>query len=1739
MESRLAELFSLIENSLDSNTYSFSDTDYLVKKHLTKYIIDNNSLTASARQIESPEEAVETILSNTISELAGKLGDPAEWYRAATSRVVEFVEFANTNEGDADVLRYASLLPVGHPRADRVVSLTASAHRNALAEWMSADPRLSEEASHAIYKMYSRSEFDNLEVDFENMKLEAMVASGSMPKDLLPVVAAFKMSRAARSMMSKLLARLRRRDRKGQFANEFGRLSGIFSGDDGQLFSEAGDIVGPGSKPNHFEVQFDGTGKVPAGIYEMDAAKSKNVRGYLPKEAVKGLEAKETITPEDAKFAVPLSELMKTRREVPKGWKKENMPDGGVKYTTTDGKYSAIAKNRSDMKQIMSKLKGYDYIESGSAAGKKYNDKEDGFVVTRDSKGRFKLPDGKDDNRFPWINPATGEIFDPSDVDLNQDTRPNLIRGVANDWSGIAEVTSNARAVDDEGGSPDLSPDLDTFNPDAVVSQLGEITDSDGKSFVDLDNKKVTLPDGTKIAGRIDDDGNNFVQLLDDDDSVLQEMEVAGRPDFAEVEGIVNEFIGGKFQQEQDDLDDDVDLDQGPLSRSENYDEMDSDLQKEIDDAIDRAAKGFDKRRRINDERLENGEIDEGEHDEAAQLIDGDQADFEEMAKTDDSQGNLDYFKNSAGDESDVAEATEDVMEAWVAQNNRNKDASRAEDDDVDLDQDASSSVDDYIEENFLNDNYKNWMNISRQENPVSPSADQDVIDDGVYTSPDGRIKVDIQTDADMDGDQLKGERVAVVEFDGEDITDGGISLGGDPDADSAIDRIQAAVGEYLDDNGDINLNQETAPGRLRQTSTNTDLTLPDNLTPEQRDRYQPFFDRMENAIREGDMNAYDIARGEMLANDDREGVEIPGDVFNRAINGENLFYRRKLEVDNALYNGDEAALERLLADDKYQQHHDRIEDMLEYLSDDDVDLDQEVKALSAAQLEPASPKQYALLDEILQERELDETTAQAISDALSEKNLNKAQAGALINATRAAEFKPDVDGTKPSDRMLNSLQDYLATKDLSPGEVKETLDSLEADGSRDNVERLLNKLRRKKDRPVDLNQEGFNTERFDNAGEFGYEWSNGDSYVDVVPNDRGGFDVFYEVDDINDRGGKLQKERSFSSEGDALQFGNDLIDEYEKDGGSDLSNEEAMMDPGDVDLDQDVRGTLEDPATDKQYDFLNSLLANKEGIDPETAAGVRSALENRNLTKGQAGAFIGGMRGLADKPNTKPTPKQEASIKRAVLERGLSDSEADDIMRRLDEGVTFDEASEILNDLKSRDITEDGVDKLVNQLQADGDEDTLRYILDKPEYAPFRDKIASALGDDDVDLNQEADAGLSRDIPDLDTLAENVDAEDRIAVDGQELKDYVTGFDETTDPSTKMEMVDGIRFVADSMKDPILRRQLNDLADEKEAEAIDEFGPAAMAPFMDLDNDADYLDYYDIESALENESDMFFETDVEDIKDKLDSDGSYGDDRAGAEGQIIENEDGTFTARLSRADGSGSEQTNFDDRDDAIDFLAGEISEANQEMRPDAYDNYSYGDGLVTKSRNIGKDDESQLEFAEELDRIALALSENRGNPNISRKISEMAENIRDAIQRRNERNERNAPDGDLTPESMDEASRDNESGDSYVERVFLDNDNYKNWMSTSRKDNPVSPSADRDVIDDGTYNSPDGRVEIDIQTDADFDGEEFRGERTAVIRVDGEEITNGGIDVNYDADTAIDRIQAEVAEYLDSKKA
>jgi hypothetical protein len=1160
VEQRLAALFATVGNALDSTTYTYSDSDYLVRKALIAFLDQENALVASARKIPDSAQVVDSVLNYVISTEFNN-EDPATWYRKAMSIVVEFADLAYNNESSEEASRFAVLLPEGHPRVARVLSVTASAHRRATAEWIAADPRLSEDAAAIVYQVYSADtkNSDDLAAQFSYLKLGALVSSGQVPEDLYPIVAAFKMSFAERSRIAKMLEPFRNRDRKGQFADELGPIKGWFYSDKRGFFSATSRQVGPGSKPGTVISEFIGQEGIPDGLYEQNMAKSEAILAVLPDSAVRNLKkAKEVVAKKDQKDAVNLDQFLGTKVDSPLGWTRGASEGGKARdfWKSSDGNFEVFKR---DGKLVLNK-----------------NGKEvaatDGWA---DLQAQYILNGGKVD--------APGRTTD----DFQPFKRPE------DDFPELKTPARDSR--------------VDEFRPydgrDVGATNRNSPKRAERKRLEDSLGRKLTPEEISAL------------------DLELESESFVGKRSIYE---------GAEFYVPGQDAKADAKYKEYEKKRAETLRKLNAELEgKNASPDLDQDVAGD-----IDKSELSPSLLGEGYN----------------FSK----EGENSWVQEGVGSNGESYSVSKAPNGKWVVSERSGSEGDNAKERDLQSFDNAEEAFE------FANDQ------------GVNPKEfDQDWVK---------------ELQKDQSG----------------------------PDLDQNVPAVRDSVDRS-------------------------------KLSPETAKKFAKELDEMDDAIAGNNPKQINDLLEKAAIN-----RNIPDDVYGALASAKDARSTRGQIVENAIAGGSKEDLEALAENPKFAGWSDRLQDALAQ----DVDLDQDAPTLSEKQTEPATGKQYAFLQEFLEEKNLDPATEQALKDALENKNLNKAQASSLIALGRTAGFKDGVDSSKPSSRMIDSLQGYLATKDLAPSEIKEVLDSLEKDGSRDNVDALLNKLRRKKDKPVELNQGISSLTKY---SEGSYEWE--DSYNNVgVNKTKNGWEVEYTNPDLNERGGQTWHNQIFNSEAEALAFAEELVKQNQDDAGYDrAASDFAGM--GDffrgVDLDQDVKGTTADKATDKQWNFLQSLLDGKKIDDPNLESAVRSALEDKNLTKGEVGAFIGALRNLEDKPNARrePSAKQIASIKRALLERDLTPEERKSMQDKLAAGLSFDEASEMLNDLKKRDITPMGMINLLDALKSDQDIDSLRYLLDKPEYSKYRTDIKDtlrqlALDTEDPNLQEFIDA---REEPDLD----------------------------------------------------------------------------------------------------------------------------------------------------------------------------------------------------------------------------------------------------------------------------------------------------------------------------------------------------------------------------------------------------
>jgi hypothetical protein len=1344
VEQRLAALFATVGNALDSTTYTYSDSDYLVRKALIAFLDQENALVASARKIPDSAQVVDSVLNYVISTEFNN-EDPATWYRKAMSIVVEFADLAYNNESSEEASRFAVLLPEGHPRVARVLSVTASAHRRATAEWIAADPRLSEDAAAIVYQVYSADtkNSDDLAAQFSYLKLGALVSSGQVPEDLYPIVAAFKMSFAERSRIAKMLEPFRNRDRKGQFADELGPIKGWFYSDKRGFFSATSRQVGPGSKPGTVISEFIGQEGIPDGLYEQNMAKSEAILAVLPDSAVRNLKkAKEVVAKKDQKDAVNLDQFLGTKVDSPLGWTRGASEGGKARdfWKSSDGNFEVFKR---DGKLVLNK-----------------NGKEvaatDGWA---DLQAQYILNGGKVD--------APGRTTD----DFQPFKRPE------DDFPELKTPARDSR--------------VDEFRPydgrDVGATNRNSPKRAERKRLEDSLGRKLTPEEISAL------------------DLELESESFVGKRSIYE---------GAEFYVPGQDAKADAKYKEYEKKRAETLRKLNAELEgKNASPDLDQDVAGD-----IDKSELSPSLLGEGYN----------------FSK----EGENSWVQEGVGSNGESYSVSKAPNGKWVVSERSGSEGDNAKERDLQSFDNAEEAFE------FANDQ------------GVNPKEfDQDWVK---------------ELQKDQSG----------------------------PDLDQNVPAVRDSVDRS-------------------------------KLSPETAKKFAKELDEMDDAIAGNNPKQINDLLEKAAIN-----RNIPDDVYGALASAKDARSTRGQIVENAIAGGSKEDLEALAEDPKFAGWSDRLQDALAQ----DVDLDQDAPTLSEKQTEPATGKQYAFLQEFLEEKNLDPATEQALKDALENKNLNKAQASSLIALGRTAGFKDGVDSSKPSSRMIDSLQGYLATKDLAPSEIKEVLDSLEKDGSRDNVDALLNKLRRKKDKPVELNQGISSLTKY---SEGSYEWE--DSYNNVgVNKTKNGWEVEYTNPDLNERGGQTWHNQIFNSEAEALAFAEELVKQNQDDAGYDrAASDFAGM--GDffrgVDLDQDVKGTTADKATDKQWNFLQSLLDGKKIDDPNLESAVRSALEDKNLTKGEVGAFIGALRNLEDKPNARrePSAKQIASIKRALLERDLTPEERKSMQDKLAAGLSFDEASEMLNDLKKRDITPMGMINLLDALKSDQDIDSLRYLLEKPEYSKYRTDIKDtlrqlALDTEDPNLQEFIDA---REEPDLDQ-----------------------DVNQTPPLVTKLPFITKGRV---------------------------ELGGVAQAALQRSEEPDDRFDLYqDVERELIDDIEAFYLTDREDISRRLEMNldvASYGNvNSGGAEitirtGDLDKDGNQEYDARVEYPGSKANDFFIFTDLDEAKEWASYLAADYNSNVVPEIYKEMASDSGvdLAKEARNARSPEEARA-FADRLTEIVSA---------------------------------------------------------------------------------------------------------------------------------------------------------------------
>jgi hypothetical protein len=243
--------------------------------------------------------------------------------------------------------KHADLLPKGHPLSPLNASLTSEDLRKKYAEWIAADPAISDEARPLVAMAHSLPP-ESIEREHAFLRLRSLQAS-AVPAyfkidDVTAITAAFSSGNSSAARRARVA--LQWRDRFGQWV-EMGRgINFRFRLPDGSIQVARGNYVGAGSNSivertatgtsltSEFGlIEVSGVPGLQPGLYPVSSSNAAVYQARIP-----GMEA-----PEEPSFKdqfdqdIPsVSDLSGARKELPIGWKKQGP------YYVSDDNYAVI-----------------------------------------------------------------------------------------------------------------------------------------------------------------------------------------------------------------------------------------------------------------------------------------------------------------------------------------------------------------------------------------------------------------------------------------------------------------------------------------------------------------------------------------------------------------------------------------------------------------------------------------------------------------------------------------------------------------------------------------------------------------------------------------------------------------------------------------------------------------------------------------------------------------------------------------------------------------------------------------------------------------------------------------------------------------------------------------------------------------------------------------------------------------------------------------------------------------------------------------------------------------------------------------------------------------------------------------------------------------------------------------------------------------------------------------------------
>lgn len=286
-----------------------------LRESIVDLLAKENSRVPAERQVS--QKAAFTVASRSLNNTAGL--DSKSRFFAAYRDVASFLSLAIDGKSPVNRTRHTDLLPVGHPLSSRGHAMSASAYSHAVARWIAADPRIDNSVREIVAAAYAYP-VDSVESMHANTRLRSLTA-GLVPQEfivnagLTPIIAVGIGGNS--SIAKSIRARMQRRDRNGQFAEQGGGMQFFFRGLDGLIHSIIGRFVA-NNDSDGYHIEVKGDSNLKDGIYSVPATQAAALKAVLPDSAVPKPKGETDVKLPSDVDAVDASEIQSV--DSPNGW---------------------------------------------------------------------------------------------------------------------------------------------------------------------------------------------------------------------------------------------------------------------------------------------------------------------------------------------------------------------------------------------------------------------------------------------------------------------------------------------------------------------------------------------------------------------------------------------------------------------------------------------------------------------------------------------------------------------------------------------------------------------------------------------------------------------------------------------------------------------------------------------------------------------------------------------------------------------------------------------------------------------------------------------------------------------------------------------------------------------------------------------------------------------------------------------------------------------------------------------------------------------------------------------------------------------------------------------------------------------------------------------------------------------------------------------------------------------------